>query len=53
MRLLTRLHSSGEPPGLEWTILKKRPLAVLMFFSIGARILPLHGAPQEEQFRTR
>ena len=49
MSYLKKLHSRREPPGLEWTILKKLPMALLgstlipVFLSIGARVLPFSG----------
>ena len=49
MKYLRKLHERREPPGLEWTIFKKLPMALLgstlvpVFLALGARILPYGG----------
>ena len=52
-RFLRKLHNRREPPGLEWTILKKLPMALLgstlvpVFLAVGGRILPYQGAAMD------
>ena len=59
MRLLKKLHSRREPPGLEWVILKKLPMALLgstlipVCLSIGARILPYSGPAMDAAKHTK
>ena len=53
MKYLQKLHDRREPPGLEWTILKKLPMALLgstlvpVFLAVGARIMPPGGAAMD------
>ena len=47
---LKKLHNRREPPGLEWTILKKLPMALLgstlvpVFLCLGVRVLAAEGS---------
>ena len=52
-RFLRKLHNRREPPGLEWTVLKRLPMALLgstlvpVFVALGGRILPYQGAAMD------